>query len=204
MNLWNLYTERARNVVLYAQQEAETLEENFVSPEHLLLGLLRENDSVAGIILSGLGCDADIVRSTIKGSLSRGPGRNGKNLHLDARSKQVISFAHAEVKRLGNDYVGTEHLLLGVICEGRGNAYQALKSAGANLHRVRDEVYRIQQGAVWPPAPSVPSVEEDPSIQSIDAKDHVETVSQPASAGMAASNVIEGIQDRFKRLLRLK
>ena len=120
--MWQRFTERARKVVFFAQEEAGRLGENYVSTEHLLLGLIRENDNVAARILDRLGVSLARIRSEIERQVAHGDGRLGQDMQLTPRAKRVIDLAYDEAQQLGNNYIGTEHLLLGLIREGEGLA----------------------------------------------------------------------------------
>src|SRR6478609_3106932 len=116
--MWKRFTERARRVVFFAQEEAARLGENYVGTEHLLLGLVRENDSVAARILDRLGVPLGRIRSDIERQVTRGQGHNkGKDMQLTPRAKRVIDLSSEEASQLNNNYIGTEHLLLGLISE---------------------------------------------------------------------------------------
>jgi ATP-dependent Clp protease ATP-binding subunit ClpC len=144
--MWQRFTERARKVVFYAQEEAGRLGENYVSTEHLLLGLVRENDSVAARILDRIGVSLGRIRSEIERQVSRGDGRLGQDMQLTPRAKRVIDLAYDEARQLNNNYIGTEHLLLGLIREGEGLAGRVLSKLGVDLERTRREVMHLQEG----------------------------------------------------------
>src|SRR5437762_10156910 len=142
--MWQRFTERARRVVFFAQEEAGRLGENYVSTEHLLLGLVRENDSVAARILDRLGVSLGRIRSEIERQVTRGDGRLGQDMQLTPRAKRVIDLAYDEARQLNNNYIGTEHLLLGLIREGEGLAGRVLAKLGVDLERTRREVMALQ------------------------------------------------------------
>ena len=142
--MWQRFTERARRVVFFAQEEAARLGENYVSTEHLLLGLVRENDSVAARILDSLGVSLARIRADIERNVSKGEGRMGPDMQLTPRAKRVIDLAYDEARQLNNNYIGTEHLLLGLIREGDGLAGRVLAKLGVDLDRTRREVRRVQ------------------------------------------------------------
>ncbi len=144
--MWQRFTERARKVVFYAQEEAGRLGENYVSTEHLLLGLVRENDSVAARILDRIGVSLGRIRSEIERQVARGDGRLGQDMQLTPRAKRVIDLAYDEARQLNNNYIGTEHLLLGLIREGEGLAGRVLSKLGVDLDRTRREVMNLQEG----------------------------------------------------------
>ena len=142
--MWQRFTERARRVVFFAQEEAGRLGENYVSTEHLLLGLVRENDSVAARILDRMGVSLGRIRSEIERQVTRGDGRLGQDMQLTPRAKRVIDLAYDEARQLSNNYIGTEHLLLGLIREGEGLAGRVLAKLGVELERTRREVMHLQ------------------------------------------------------------
>jgi ATP-dependent Clp protease ATP-binding subunit ClpC len=142
--MWQRFTERARRVVFFAQEEAGRLGENYVSTEHLLLGLVREPDSVAARILDRMGVSLGRIRSEIERQVTRGDGRLGQDMQLTPRAKRVIDLAYDEARQLNNNYIGTEHLLLGLIREGEGLAGRVLAKLGVDLERTRREVMALQ------------------------------------------------------------
>jgi ATP-dependent Clp protease ATP-binding subunit ClpC len=133
-------------VVFFAQEEAGRLGENYVSTEHLLLGLVRENDSVAARILDRMGVSLSRIKSEIERQVSRGDGRLGQDMQLTPRAKRVIDLAYDEARQLNNNYIGTEHLLLGLIREAEGLAGRVLAKLGVDLERTRREVTSLQDG----------------------------------------------------------
>ncbi|MDO8587161.1 MAG: ATP-dependent Clp protease ATP-binding subunit [Armatimonadota bacterium] len=144
--MWQRFTERARRVVFFAQEEAGRLGENYVSTEHLLLGLVRESDSVAARILERMGVSLSKIRTEIERQVSRGDGRLGQDMQLTPRAKRVIDLAYDEARQLNNNYIGTEHLLLGLIREGDGLAGRVLSKLGVDIERTRREVMSLQDG----------------------------------------------------------
>src|SRR5262245_30453048 len=144
--MWQRFTERARRVVFYAQEEAARLGENYVGTEHLTLGLVRENDSVAARILGRLGVSLSRIRADIEKQVTRGEGNLGQDMQLTPRAKRVIDLAYEEARQLNNNYIGTEHLLLGLIREGDGLGARVLIQQGADLERTRHEVFAMQEG----------------------------------------------------------
>ena len=144
--MWQRFTERARKVVFYAQEEAGRLGQNYVSTEHLLLGLIRENDTVAARILDRVGIGLGRIRSEIERQVAHGEGRLGQDMQLTPWAKRVIDIAYDEARQLNNNYIGTEHLLLGLIREGEGVAGKVLAMLGADLERTRQEVMKLQEG----------------------------------------------------------
>ena len=142
--MWQRFTERARKVVFYAQEEAQKFGEGYVSTEHLLLGLVRESDSVAARVLERLGVSLNRVRVEVEKQLPRGDARPSQDMTLTPRAKRVIDLAYDEARNLNNNYIGTEHLLLGLIREGDGLAGRVLAKLGVELERARREVMALQ------------------------------------------------------------
>ncbi len=146
--MWQRFTERARRVVFFAQEEAGRLGENNVSTEHLLLGLVRERDSCAAKILEAMGVDVRLVRREVEGQVTRGRGRFGQDMQLTVGGKRVIDTRYEEARSLGNNYSGTEHLLLGLIHENEGVGARVLQKLGVDLDRARGEVANLQDGGM--------------------------------------------------------
>ena len=137
------FTERARRVLTLAQEEAQRFNHNYIGTEHLLLGVVREGDGVAAKVLSNLGVDLNKVRSAVEFIIGRGDRSGTGEIGLTPRAKKVIELAVDEARRLNHSYIGTEHLLLGLVREGEGVAAGVLESLGVNLERVRGETTRI-------------------------------------------------------------
>lgn len=137
------FTERARKVLTLAQEEAQRFNHNYIGTEHLLLGLVREGEGVAAKVLSNLGIDLSKIRSAVDFIIGRGERQVLGEIGLTPRAKKVIELAVDEARRLGHHYVGTEHLLLGLIREGEGIASGVLESLGVNLEKVRSEVIKV-------------------------------------------------------------
>lgn len=142
--MWQRFTERARKVVFYAQEEAQKFGEGYVSTEHLLLGLVRESDSVAARVLEKLGVSLNRIRAEVEKQLPRGDARPNQDMTLTPRAKRVIDLAYDEARNLNNNYIGTEHLLLGLIREGDGLAGRVLAKLGVELEKARREVMALQ------------------------------------------------------------
>src|ERR1700722_17305935 len=107
--MWQRFTERARKVVFYAQEEAGRLGDNYVSTEHFLLGVIRDNDSVAIRILDTRGVAPEKIRFEIEGQVTRGDDRVGADIQLTQLAKRAVDLAYDEARQLGNNYIGTEH-----------------------------------------------------------------------------------------------
>jgi len=142
--MWQRFTERARKVVFFAQEEAQRFGEGYVSTEHLLLGLVREADSVAARVLDRMGISLSRLRAEVERQLPRGETRAAQDMQLTPRAKRVIDLAYDEARQLNNNYIGTEHLLLGLIREGDGLAGRVLQKLGVELERTRREVMALQ------------------------------------------------------------
>ncbi|MDP2937310.1 MAG: ATP-dependent Clp protease ATP-binding subunit [Dehalococcoidia bacterium] len=137
------FTERARKVLTLAQEEAQRFNHNYIGTEHLLLGLVREGDGVAAKVLANLGVELNKVRSAVEFIIGRGDRTVTGEIGLTPRAKKVIELAVDEARRLSHHYIGTEHLLLGLVREGEGIAAGVLESLGINLEKVRSETIRI-------------------------------------------------------------
>ena len=137
------FTERARRVLTLAQEEAHRFNHNYIGTEHILLGLVREGDGVAAKVLGNLGVELNKVRSAVEFIIGRGDRTVLGEIGLTPRAKKVIELAVDEARRLNHSYIGTEHLLLGLVREGEGIAAGVLESLGVNLERVRAETTRI-------------------------------------------------------------
>ena len=137
------FSERARRVLSLAQEEAQRFNHSYISTEHVLLGLVRETDGVAARVLANLGVEPNKVRSAVEFIIGRGERAAGGEIGLTPRAKKVIELAVDEARRLNHRYIGTEHLLIGLMREGDGVASGVLESLGVNLDKVRAETSRI-------------------------------------------------------------
>jgi hypothetical protein len=142
--MWQRFSEAARNAVFYAQEEAQRSGGGYVSTEHLLLGLLRETGNTACRTLDRLCVSPASIRSKIAKLLPESDPSHDKDMVLTPRGKRVIDLAYEESKKLSNNYIGTEHLLLGVISEGDGLAGRVLAQATITLEAARDAVIEVQ------------------------------------------------------------
>ncbi len=138
--MWQRFSESARKAVFYAREEAQSFGEGYVSTEHLLLGLVRGSGPTAVQILEALKISCDQVRSTVTKRLPRGDSRQDSDMTLTPRAKRVVDLAYDEARNLGHNYIGTEHLLLGLIREHDGLAGRVLAKLGAQLDAARVEV----------------------------------------------------------------
>jgi len=141
------FSERARRVLTSAQEEAQNLNHSYIGTEHILLGLIREEEGVAAKVLTNLGVSLGKVRSAVEYIIGRGEKSVTSEIGLTPRAKRVIELAIDEARRLGHNYIGTEHLLLGLLHEGEGVAAGVLESFGISLEQVRAETTRaLSQG----------------------------------------------------------
>jgi ATP-dependent Clp protease ATP-binding subunit ClpC len=145
------FSERARRVLSLAQEEALRFNHNYIGTEHILLGLVRETEGVAARVLANLNVDLNKVRSAVEFIIGRGERPvSGENIGLTPRAKKVIELAVDEARRMNHHYIGTEHLLIGVMREGEGVAAGVLESLGVSLDKVRSETQRILSQSVSP------------------------------------------------------
>ena len=167
MNGYN-FTERVRKVLAMAREEAARLHHEYVGTEHILLGLIREGEGVAAAVLQNLSVDLDEIQQKIEETVKKGKAAQttGPDLPYTSRAKKVLELAMSEARELNHSYVGTEHLLLGLLREEKGIAAQVLTDTGVNLDAARAETLRLlgtempqggataQQGNVAPPQPT--------------------------------------------------
>jgi len=137
------FTERARKVLSLAQEEAQRFQHNYIGTEHLLLGLVREGEGVAAKVLTNLGVQLSTVRNAVEFIIGRGDRIVLGEIGLTPRAKKVIELAVDEARRLNHHYIGTEHLLLGLVREGEGIAAGVLESLGVNLEKVRGQTIMV-------------------------------------------------------------
>ncbi len=144
MAMFNRFTERARKVILLAKEEAKRFNHDYIGTEHLLLGLVREGEGVAAAVLASLGLSPDKIRFEVEKLVQPGPATVvSGDIPFTPKAKKVIELAMEEARDLGHNYIGTEHLLLGLIREGDGVASQVLLNLGLDLDRVRMEVMNL-------------------------------------------------------------
>jgi ATP-dependent Clp protease ATP-binding subunit ClpA len=137
------FTDRARRVVVLAQEEARLLNHNYVGTEHLLLGLAHEGQGVAAKALESLGIRLEAVRAQVEEIIGQGQWAPSGHIPFTPRAKKVLELSLRESKQVGHDYIGTEHILLGLIREGEGVAAQVLVKLGGDLSRVRQQVIQV-------------------------------------------------------------
>jgi ATP-dependent Clp protease ATP-binding subunit ClpC len=141
------FTDRARRVVVLAQEEARLLNHNYIGTEHILLGLIHEGEGVAARALESMGISLESVRSQVVEIIGQGAQAPTGHIPFTPRAKKVLELSLREALQLGHNYIGTEHILLGLIREGEGVAAQVLQKLGAELHKVRQTVIQLLSGS---------------------------------------------------------
>ncbi len=159
--MFERFTDRARRVVVLAQQEARMLDHNYVGTEHILLGLIHEGDGVAARALTTLGISLDATRQAVEDIIGRGTQMPSGHIPFTPRSKKVLELSLREALSLGSDHIGTEHILLALIREGDGVGAQILVSAGVDLNRARQQIINLLHQGPEEDAPS-PAVSVPP------------------------------------------
>jgi ATP-dependent Clp protease ATP-binding subunit ClpC len=144
--MFERFTDRSRRVVVLAQEEARMLDHGYIGTEHILLGLLREGDGHAARALESLGISLDAVRQQVEAFIGRGQQAPSGTVPFTPRAKKVLELSLRESLQLGHNYIGTEHILFGLIREGDGVAAQVLVTLGADLTRVRQQVIQLLRG----------------------------------------------------------
>jgi ATP-dependent Clp protease ATP-binding subunit ClpA len=171
---FNKFTERARKVLSLAQEEAQRFQHNYIGTEHILLGLIREGEGVGAKVLRNLGVDLQRAHDSVEFIIGRGDRIVLGEIGLTPRAKKVIEYAVDEARRLNHHYIGTEHLLLGLLREGEGIAAGVLQSLGVNLEQARRQTLAVLddsgQGGVQEPGPEeaegskIPDQDKDRAI----------------------------------------
>src|ERR1700710_338812 len=144
--MFERFTDRARRVVVLAQEEARMLNHNYIGTEHILLGLIHEGEGVAAKALESLGISLEGVRQQVEEIIGLGQQAPSGHIPFTPRAKKVLELSLREALQLGHNYIGTEHILLGLIREGEGVAAQVLVKLGADLSRVRQQVIQLLSG----------------------------------------------------------
>ena len=154
--MFERFTDRARRVVVLAQEEARLLNHNYIGTEHILLGLIHEGEGVAAKALESLGISLEAVRSQVEEIIGQGGSSPSGHIPFTPRAKKVLELSLREALQLGHNYIGTEHILLGLIREGEGVAAQVLVKLGADLSRVRQQVIQLLSGYSGPGGSGAP------------------------------------------------
>ncbi|GAA1000530.1 MULTISPECIES: ATP-dependent Clp protease ATP-binding subunit [Subtercola] len=160
--MFERFTDRARRVVVLAQEEAKMLNHNYIGTEHILLGLIHEGEGVAAKALESLGISLDAVREQVQDIIGQGQQQPTGHIPFTPRAKKVLELSLREALQLGHNYIGTEHILLGLIREGEGVAAQVLVKLGADLNRVRQQVIQLLSGYQGKEAVAVGGNEQAP------------------------------------------
>jgi ATP-dependent Clp protease ATP-binding subunit ClpC len=172
--MFERFTDRARNVVVLAQDEARLLNHNYIGTEHILLGLIREDKGLAAKALESLGIGLDAVREQVEEIIGQGQRAPSGHIPFTSRAKKVLELSLREALQLGHNYIGTEHILLGLIREGEGVAAQVLVKLECDLNGVRQQVIQLQ--------------EESPTTEGIPASARRRGARQPGSVSQEASS----------------
>ncbi len=156
--MFERFTDRARRMVVLAQEEARMLDHNWIGTEHILLGLVHEGEGVAAKALTALGITLAAMRQAVEDIIGRGAEPPAGHIPFTPRSKKVLELSLREARSLGSDYIGTEHVLLALLREGDGVGAQILVGAGVDLNRARQQVINLLRGGREDdaPLPSVP------------------------------------------------
>ncbi len=195
--MFGRYTERAQRVIVLAQEEARRLNYNYVGTEHLLLGLIKEGEGIAAKALQSLGISLEQVRSEVEKMIGKGTTPTDGDIGFTPRAKKVmVELAIEEARLLGHNYVGTEHILLGLIREGEGVAAKALQNLGAELDRVRNQVIYLLGGNVHPQAPMAKAKQAKSTTPALDSFGRDLTV-------MASEGKLDPVIGREKEIERV-
>jgi ATP-dependent Clp protease ATP-binding subunit ClpC len=160
--MFQRFTDRARRVVVLSQEEARQLDHNYIGTEHILLGLIREGNGVGAKALEALGADLEAVRDEVEEIIGRGTQAPAAgHIPFTPRAKTVLELSLSESQALGHTYIGTEHILLGLIREGEGVAAQVLTRLGADLESARRQTTRLLEAYAkrTPKAPEAPEAD---------------------------------------------
>ncbi len=228
MNMFSRFTERARKVIILAKEEAKRFNHDYIGTEHILLGLIKEGEGVAAAVLQNLGLSLETIRLEVEKLVQPGPPTVvSGDIPFTPKAKKVIELATDEARNLGHNYIGTEHLLLGLIREGEGVANQVLTNLGLDLNKVRQEVMSLL-GSATPGfgQPSAPPKTKTPALDAfgrdltalardgkldpvIGRKDEIDRVIQTLSrrtknnpvllgeAGVGKTAIVEGLAQKI-------
>jgi ATP-dependent Clp protease ATP-binding subunit ClpA len=179
--MFERFTDRARRVVVLAQEEARMLYHGYIGTEHILLGLIHEGEGVAAKALESLGISLDAVRQQVEEIIGQGQQAPSGHIPFTPRAKKVLELTRREAEQLGHNYIGTEHILLGLIREGDGVAAQVLVRLGADLNRVRQTVIQLLHGhPAKEPVSTRPAAQELRLLPAVQAR--LEAVEQRLTA----------------------
>jgi len=187
--MFERFTDRARRVVALSQEEARRLDHSYIGTEHILLGLCREGGGVAARALESLDISLDVVRQQVEELIGRGQQPPSGHIPFTPRAKKVLELSLRESQQLGHNYIGTEHILLGLIREGDGVAAQVLVRLGADLNRVRQQVVQLIHGR--PPREGAPGPEVQNRLDTVEGR--LAALEQRVGTGSDTSNLDEQI-----------
>jgi ClpA/ClpB-like protein/UvrB/UvrC motif-containing protein len=211
--MFQKFSDPARRVVVLAQEEARRLDHNYIGTEHILLGLIREGEGVAAEALKSLGIRLDPVRQQVEEIIGRGQEALQGHIPFTPQAKKVLELSLREALQLGHDYIGTEHILLGLLREGGGVAAQVLVRLGADLNRVRQQVIRLlNEHPAEEPGPGVevrPEMAEQragigPDTSDLDEQIEVARTEKEAAIEAQDFEQAASRRDREKQLLAAK
>jgi ATP-dependent Clp protease ATP-binding subunit ClpC len=168
--LFERFTERARQVVVLAQDEARALKHNYIGTEHILLGLLREEEGVAASVLESLDVTVEEVRAQVARLIGQGDEVTTGQIPFTPRSKKVLELALREARSLKHNYVGTEHLLLGLVRENEGVAARILLDFDADAEKIRNEVIRLLTGPGRRERPESPRLNWEYAVRTLEGR----------------------------------
>ena len=164
--MFERFTDRARRVVVLAQDEAKMLNHNYIGTEHILLGLIHEGEGVAAKALEQMGISLEAVRSEVEEIIGHGQTVPTGHIPFTPRAKKVLELSLREALQMNHSYIGTEHILLGLVREGEGVAAQVLIKLGADLNRVRNTVLQLLSGSQGKEAATAGAPEVGPAPSS--------------------------------------
>ena len=168
--MFERFTDRARRVVVLAQEEARGLNHNYIGTEHILLGLIHEGEGVAAQALGALGISLEAVRSQVREIIGQGQTAPGGHIPFTPRAKKILELSLREALQLKHNYIGTEHILLGLIREGEGVAAQVLEKLGADLHRTRQTVLEVLSGPSGAPIETTEVAERLARVEEVERR----------------------------------
>ncbi len=149
--MFERFTDSARRVVVYAQEEARLLDHDYIGTEHVLLGLLHEDTEAAHDSLTAAGVDLDAARTAVEETIGRGPAEAEGNIPFTPRAKKVLELSLREALQLGHNYIGSEHVLLGLLREGEGAGVRVLEKLGADFTDLRTDILTMLRSRQQPP-----------------------------------------------------
>jgi hypothetical protein len=197
--MFERFTDRARQVVVLAQEEARMLNHNYIGTEHILLGLIHEGEGVAARSLESLGISLEVVRQQVEEIIGQGQQAPVGHIPFTPRAKKVLELSLREALQLGHNYIGTEHILLGLICEGEGVAAQVLVKLGADLNRVRQQVIELLHGKG--PELAAPAPRERTLLSRLQARlDAVETRLAAIEQRVGTGPDTTGLDEQIERV----